>query len=36
VIEITGKIAPVKYSIAGVPSITRNDCGGKMVLERED
>lgn len=32
-IEITGKTAPVKYSIAGLPSITENrDCGWKMVL----
>lgn len=34
-IEITGKTAPVKYSIAGLPSITEcRDWGGKMVLVR--
>ena len=34
-IEITEKTAPVKYSIAGLPSITqKRDCGGKRVLVR--
>lgn len=34
-IEITGKTASVKYSIARLPSITqKRDCGGKRVLVR--